>query len=182
MIYHEYVHSLTADATRRLPAWANEGLAEFYSTFRSDPSGRTVERGRPVTQHVALLRQSPLIPLDTLLAVDRESPYYNEQSKQGIFYAESWALVHYLANGTNGSRRPQLADYLSRLAGGMPIDDSFRAAFHSDYAGIEKVLRKDSTQFTMTFFKVTLLRNSKSSAPSRRHRCPRPRLPPTSAT
>jgi tetratricopeptide (TPR) repeat protein len=156
LIYHEFVHALSADATQRLPAWVSEGLAEFYSTFRSDPDGRNVELGRPVDQHIVLLRQNQLIPLNTLLAVDHQSSYYNEQSKQGIFYAESWALVHYLANGANGGRRLQLADYLSLIASGKPIEDSFREAFHADYADIEKELRQYLTQFTMTFFRVRL--------------------------
>ena len=124
LIYHEFVHSLTRDTTRRLPAWVSEGLAEFYSTFRSDSSGRSVELGRPVNHHVAILRQKPLIPLATFLAVDNTSSFYNEESKQGIFYAQSWALVHYLESGRNGSRRLQFTEYLSLVASGKPIDES----------------------------------------------------------
>src|SRR5262249_51534375 len=86
VIYHEFVHSLTNDATQRLPAWASEGLAEFYSTFQS--SGKTVDLGRLIGYHIQLLREKPLIPLETFLAVDQKSPYYNEQAKQGMFYAQ----------------------------------------------------------------------------------------------
>jgi hypothetical protein len=32
VIYHEFVHSLTKDTTTALPLWANEGIAEVYST------------------------------------------------------------------------------------------------------------------------------------------------------
>src|SRR5215471_15321195 len=35
VVYHEFVHSLTNNATQRLPAWVNEGLAEFYSTVET---------------------------------------------------------------------------------------------------------------------------------------------------
>ena len=31
-----------------------------------------------------------------LFAVDAQSPYYHEENKGSIFYAESWALTHYL--------------------------------------------------------------------------------------
>ena len=40
--------------------------------------------------------QNRLIPLPVLFAVDHNSPYYHEENKGSIFYAESWALVHYL--------------------------------------------------------------------------------------
>src|SRR5262249_39306255 len=116
LIYHEFVHSLTKDTTLRLPAWASEGLAEFYSTFRAGSSGTMVDLGRPIDHHVVLLQQKPLIPLDTLLAVDQRSPYYSEESKQGIFYAQSWALMHYLMAGNGGARRLQLSQYLAAVA------------------------------------------------------------------
>jgi tetratricopeptide (TPR) repeat protein len=155
VIYHEYAHRLIRDATSRVPPWANEGLAEFYSTFRV--SGNGFDLGRPISHHVLLLReQASLIPLETLLAVERDSPYYNERSKQGIFYAQSWALVHYLMAGNNGIRRPQLATYLQLVAQGTAIDASFRNAFQADYATIEKELREYLRRFTMTYFKTTL--------------------------
>ena len=96
------------------------------------------------------------IPLETFLAVDQKSTYYNEESKQGIFYAQSWALVHYLITGKNGARRSQLAQYLSLVADGKPMDESFQSAFHTDYAGIEKELREYLGQFAMTFFSLPL--------------------------
>ncbi len=34
LIYHEYVHLITAESSYTLPVWLNEGLAEFYSTFK----------------------------------------------------------------------------------------------------------------------------------------------------
>jgi hypothetical protein len=41
LIYHEFVHSLTRDTTRRLPSWVNEGLAEFYSRSEVIQAART---------------------------------------------------------------------------------------------------------------------------------------------
>jgi len=43
-----------------------------------------------------LLRQNKLLPLPVLFTVDATSPYYHEENKGSIFYAESWALTHYL--------------------------------------------------------------------------------------
>jgi tetratricopeptide (TPR) repeat protein len=155
VIYHEFVHSLAAQATRRLPLWLNEGLAEFYSTFQASSNGMTVDLGRPVVTHVALLRQRTLMPLNALLAVDHNSPDYNEESKQGMFYAQSWALVHYLIVGNGGKRRPQLEQYLTLVAGGAAIDESFRSAFQIDYAGLERELIGYLRLFTMEYYKVT---------------------------
>ena len=87
VIYHEFVHSLTRDIVQ-LPPWANEGLAEFYGQFEIESNGKEMLLGRAMGEHIVTLRQQ-FLPLNQLLAVDRRSPFYNEQSKQGIFYAES---------------------------------------------------------------------------------------------
>ena len=181
VIYHEFVHSLAAQATSRLPPWVNEGLAEFYSTFQASPNGMTVDLGRPVQSHLELLQRRTLMPLSTLLAVERDSPDYNEESKQGMFYAQSWALVHYLMMAKEGSRRPQLARYLTLLASGASIEDSFRSAFQTDYAGLERELFDYLRQFTMGFYRVTLnerIAGERMRAPHR-FRMPKPR--PTAA-
>src|SRR5438874_1077907 len=44
VIYHEFVHSLTKDGTP-LPAWASEGLAEFYGMFEIEPNGKEMLLG-----------------------------------------------------------------------------------------------------------------------------------------
>src|SRR5262249_29193024 len=131
VIYHEFVHQLTKDATQRLPVWVNEGLAEFYST--AENTGKSANLGKLIGYHIQLLQQKPLIPLETFLLVDSKSPYYNEKSKQGIFYAQSWALVHYLMAGNQGRRRGQLAKYLTLLADGKPLQESFETAFQTNY-------------------------------------------------
>ena len=61
---------------------------------------------KDVVRVLHVLRSEPWIPLATLLAVDHSSPYYNEKSHAGMFYAESWALVHML--NLDPAYRPQL--------------------------------------------------------------------------
>jgi tetratricopeptide (TPR) repeat protein len=88
---------------------------------------------------VRLLRERPLIPLETLLAVDQTSPFYIETDKKSLFYAESWALTHYMLR-PNG-RRSQFRRFIEALAQGKPADRSFRQAFQTDYATIEQELK-----------------------------------------
>jgi Tfp pilus assembly protein PilF len=92
-VYHEYTHLLLSKADY-LPVWLNEGLAEFYQNTDIDAKGARL--GQPSAVNILLLRQNRLLPLPTLFAVDHNSPYYHEETKGNIFYAESWALTHYL--------------------------------------------------------------------------------------
>src|SRR5712664_2799317 len=103
--------------------------------------GHEFTLGRAPEGHIATLTEKAFLPLKTLFSVDYASPYYNEQSKQGIFYAESWALTHYLILGADGKRRSQFAQFLTALAKGEPVDDSFAEAFQTDYGTIQDELR-----------------------------------------
>jgi tetratricopeptide (TPR) repeat protein len=139
-IFHEYVHLLTKDNLRASPLWLNEGLAEYYSTFEVADGDRKVWLGKPLPERIYSLREGNLFPLRTLFAVGYDSPHYNEQGKQNIFYAQSWALVHYLLHGQRGQRRAQLQHYLTLLAAGASAEESFQQAFQTDYGTMEREL------------------------------------------
>ena len=140
-IFHEYVHLMIDSNLRGVPAWFNEGVAEYYSAFEVTDGGRRATLGRTIESHVQLIKRSPsLLPLRTLLAVDHSSPYYNESDKKGMFYAESWALVHYLIQANEGVRLPELMRYVNLLGAGTPFEDAFRQAFHTDVESMQREL------------------------------------------
>lgn len=126
-IYHEYYHSLTMPYFPNLPVWLAEGLAEFFGRTRAE--GQLAYMGEPDPWMIEALRQNRLIPLDVLFKVDHASPYYNETNRTSIFYAESWALTHYLFLGDNGRHRPLLLAYLQALDQGATSQDAGTKAF-----------------------------------------------------
>jgi tetratricopeptide (TPR) repeat protein len=138
ILYHEYIHHVMGNNYASLPLWLHEGLAEYYSTFKV---GRDEVRiGQPIPEHVAWLRQHNLIPLATLFKVDERSPEYNEASRRGGFYAESWALAHYLISG-NPDRHRQAVEYLRLAQSGASPDRLLAQGFGADPAVLERELR-----------------------------------------
>jgi hypothetical protein len=92
---HEYAHLVLQQAGNRFPVWFNEGIAEFFSTMA--PFGGAMSIGRvPRDRLLYLTSGVKLIDLPRLLTVERDSPEYNTKSHAGVFYSESWALVHML--------------------------------------------------------------------------------------
>ncbi len=91
---HEYTH-LLIHQTGRIPYWLNEGLAELYSNLEARDGD--VVLGRPIGARMDMLSLQQWLDLRQLIAVDEHSPLYNEASQAGMFYAESWFLVHMLA-------------------------------------------------------------------------------------
>ena len=100
VVFHEYMHFFLRNNFTDIPLWLDEGMAESYSTFSLD--GTKARLGAPLDRHRRWLADHPLMPIDTLLRVDTSSREYQEESKVGTFYAQSWALVHYLAFGGGG--------------------------------------------------------------------------------
>ncbi|HEY1423540.1 MAG TPA: DUF1570 domain-containing protein [Candidatus Acidoferrum sp.] len=93
-LYHEYTHALMHLNFTELPLWLDEGLAEYLGN--ASLGDKEVRIGLIEPSHLYILQQNKLLPIETLLAVDHSSPYYNEENRVSVFYAESWALVHYL--------------------------------------------------------------------------------------
>jgi tetratricopeptide (TPR) repeat protein len=138
LLYHEYLHHVLGTNYGRLPLWFNEGMAELYSTFKAND--QTADIGGAVEDHIRILREGNMIPLARLFAVDYQSKDYNEGYRQGIFYAQSWALVHYLLLG-NPARHEQTIRFFQEVANGTPALEAFRGAYQTTEAQIEKELR-----------------------------------------
>jgi Tfp pilus assembly protein PilF len=113
VVYHEYTHFLLSKSAEWLPLWLNEGLAEFYEN--TNIHEKEVSLGEPSPENLARLRESRLLPLATLFTVDTSSPYYHEEDKGSVFYAESWALTHYLQVRDFQGKTQRLTDYTELL-------------------------------------------------------------------
>jgi tetratricopeptide (TPR) repeat protein len=96
-IYHEYTHDVMNASFGRteIPAWLNEGLAEYFQTFKNVDE-RTAELGSAPRTHLNLLTRGPLIPWDEFFAVDSFSLQERGAHSRTLFYAQAWALVHHL--------------------------------------------------------------------------------------
>jgi tetratricopeptide (TPR) repeat protein len=140
VIFHEYAHLLFRRNGQIWPLWLNEGMAEIYSTF--EVRGRTVRIGQPILFYTNLLAAQPLMPLKELFAVNHESPQYNERNRQGIFYAESWLLTHYLMAGDNPEYRARFGQFTKFLRDGQLPEEAFTNALQSSLANVEAGLRR----------------------------------------
>jgi tetratricopeptide (TPR) repeat protein len=114
IVYHEYTHFEFSASSAWMPLWLNEGLAQFFEN--SEIRDKDIRMGEPSTESVMALRQSGLIPLPVLLKVDATSPYYHQEQKGSIFYAESWALTHMLMIDDRLHRTSHLDDYMRLLS------------------------------------------------------------------
>jgi tetratricopeptide (TPR) repeat protein len=124
-VYHEYTHYMVRNTSEWIPLWMNEGLAEFYQN--TELRDKDVLLGEANVDDIMYLRQNRLLPLTTLLKVDQSSPYYHDEQKGSVFYAESWALMHYIEISDAQKHTAHLEDYARLL---MKKEDPVTAAQH----------------------------------------------------
>ncbi len=126
-LYHEYTHSLLHLNFTHIPLWLDEGLAEYLGNVAlGDKESRI---GTVDPSHLYVLQQNRLIPIETLLAVGQDSPYYNESDRASVFYAESWALVHYLMLNQEARQKQLMAHFLASWAVSHDPIDAARQTF-----------------------------------------------------
>lgn len=148
-IYHEYSHLVLGNAPW-MPLWLNEGLAEFYQNTDIDETDARL--GQPSIENLEFLRQSRLLPLPVLFAVDSRSPYYHEENKGSIFYAESWALTHYILVNDYQQKTNRLEQYADLLANGTDAQTAAATAF-GDLKKLQTDLGAYVQRAAFTFFK-----------------------------
>ena len=132
--FHEYVHLHVRDNIPGAPLWLNEGLAELYGSLQFS-SGEAL-LGVPLP-YARYLRQHELLPLTTLFSIGSNSEHYNEDDKTGIFYGQSWALVHYLMLGDR-NRQDQFKSFLNRISQGETSAKALEGAFGASLDVIEQ--------------------------------------------
>lgn len=154
-ILHEYTHALLAETLPSLPMWLHEGLAEVYSTYTERADGRSALIGGAPPMHVRELQTGVPLPIEALMAADATSAVYNEGERRGMFYAQAWALTHYLLLG-NDVRRAQLPEYLRLRDEGKSVADAIRGAFGCEPKVLEDELRDYGRLFSLKGFEVAL--------------------------
>ncbi len=115
---HEYLHRVIRHASPLLPGWLNEGLPEFYSTIST--SGDKMHVGQTIERRLHELAREPWLSAEDLALGNR--------ADGGIFYAESWALVHMLLS-LSPEFRKGMPEFVKQINDGALQEDAFPKAF-----------------------------------------------------
>jgi hypothetical protein len=129
-----------------VPLWLEEGLAEFYATFRPDFGDGSLLGAAP-PERIRTLKQEPYVPLRNLVST-RKIGQILRSARSSVFYAEAWALVHYITMERENPVRAPLTVYLTTLAATDSQDEAFKAAFGIDVDGMDRELRTYARYFS----------------------------------
>ena len=142
VVLHEYVHHVLRNGSEQTaPIWYDEGMAEFFSTVRLQ--GTSLAVGKIPKTAAAWLQRGEWLSLDRVISTRA----YEELSSNelGMFYAEAWALVHYLTfdrEPGSTSISQGMRQYLDFIALGSEPADAFATAFGESTLEAGQSIRK----------------------------------------
>ena len=142
-IYHEYVHFLLDVNIGRIdmPPWLGEGLAEYLETLLVGADGR-VTLGLAPVGHMAILRKAEFIPFETFFATDNASLHRGVDQSRNLFYAQAWALTHYLLHSKTGGGEVGIENLLTSARSSEPPEKAAAKLFRANHADLAKGLRE----------------------------------------
>jgi hypothetical protein len=149
-LFHEAFHAFAANylwegsERKEFPRWLHEGMACYFE--KSAVEGDELVHGAPHAQFLESCRyRMPahgLLPVESILKAggDRYSiSHATEIGRAGLYYAQSWALVHYLSTRVT---REQLAAYVTGVLSGKDGVAQFEAMVGKSCAQVDEDLQQ----------------------------------------
>jgi hypothetical protein len=135
-LHRGYVQFLADRLPTELPLWMMEGLTEFFGNAKVEY--RQIVFGAPSDANIEVLHATKLLPLATLFAVDTSSPYYHQENRRSIYYAQSWLLMKYLVTRDWREGTHRVTDFVGLLEQMEPEEAARRTI--GDPVSLEKEL------------------------------------------
>jgi tetratricopeptide (TPR) repeat protein len=126
-IFKTYAREIVKRSYRNLPPWLEEGFSTIYAGVTFTDRGVRLERPDP--EDLSVLFESPLLPLDLVFHVDRNSGYYSPGDTQSVYFAESRVLVHFLIVDPRISGSKSMERYIAAVQSGTDSLQAARDAF-----------------------------------------------------
>lgn len=136
VLRHELTHLALWLRYRSLPVWLHEGLAQYVAALLEED--HQIVAGRTLTAHLRLLRRRSFLSWNALFDADPGSPVYRDPETVALFYAQSWGLIHYLLQGTEGG---DLDRFVQLVGEGRGEATALREAYGVELDTLERLLR-----------------------------------------
>jgi tetratricopeptide (TPR) repeat protein len=145
-VYHEYTHSVLHATAHWLPIWLDEGMAEFYgyTRFQSDK----IYVGAP-SLRMRELKSETLIPVEQMLDTNSRSKIWEDPQRADLFYAEAWAMVHFMYFGPGMNNGQKLQAFYRAIQNNTDQKKAFRDVF-GDPAAFDRALSLYLNRFAFT--------------------------------
>ncbi|MEO8375653.1 MAG: hypothetical protein ABI471_10545, partial [Sphingomonas bacterium] len=122
VLQHDYAEQLLYSTwgETQLPAWLNEGFADFFATARFRDDGGVILGAIPEYRWDGV-DLANVFPVERLV---RAAPDYRDREQAHVYAGRCWLLIHYMIFDPDRAR--QLDAYIAALKSGKPADAAAR--------------------------------------------------------
>ncbi len=139
MLIHEATHQIlrsTVDRTRGvssdIPAWLDEGLAEYMRACMTGPSGRLRFDDKLVLEAHFKEQANAKDPYDLARLLTFDTGEFHTESKSDLRYAQAYTLVQFCLHGEGGQHRGHFFDFVRGAYKSQGSPTHFKAAMEID--------------------------------------------------
>lgn len=133
---HQLLHNTSSNTKASLgaiPAWLDEGLAEYMAACREGIGSRAAySKGKPNRDHFARHRQalqsSSEKPYDLSRVLSMNHGDFMASSNSALKYSQSYTLVHFCLHGGGDEQRERFFDFFRRAYAGKSSMSVFKDA------------------------------------------------------
>ena len=134
-LFHEATHEIlfnTAERTKgsrgEIPAWLDEGLAEYMGCSMSGLDAHPVFSPGAIAMAHFKVHAEARTPFDLARVLTFSSGDFMASSRSDLKYAEAYTLVHFLLNGDGGKHKKGFLDFVRGAYKGQASSTHFRDA------------------------------------------------------
>jgi tetratricopeptide (TPR) repeat protein len=157
-VSHPFAHFLLSYNYPPTQGWFDEGLAEYFSSIRLDDKqvhiggdpeippaprkslvGRPIDNRNPPKSFVELLSGPAWLTIPDLFTMRHEISDFQENSRQTLFNAESWIVMHYLLNKEKLSDAGTYFDLVENQK--LPVEEAIQKAYGMTPAQFEQAVK-----------------------------------------
>jgi hypothetical protein len=141
IIFHEYIHHLFRATDQQPTLWFNEGFSELLATI--EVRRRQLEIGHPNGARLLLLQNQKMLPWAAIFGARTVNSLPRDHAQSGMFYAQSWAFLHYLYFAETKPPPEQVDRFMRAMAdarAAAPADPErvFRECFGYDFEELRR--------------------------------------------
>ena len=140
VLTHEASHAIMRHQIGRVPAWINEGLAEYFEIMEVFGQTVVVHPNRRWAETVNLRVRRGLLPLGDYLSMTRDQ-WYVFNGNDGLAYALGWSVTFFLMSSEPGIATIRaVLQHFRNNGEGSPVD-LIAAAYPGGFEAFEKEWR-----------------------------------------
>lgn len=123
--FHQFAHNVIGGM---LPAWVNEGLAEYFaeSIFTGDGYVTGVIRPARLERVQLWIREGHTLSIQNMMNMPHE--LWNDAISV-VNYDQAWTMVYFLAHGQNGKYERAFNGFLREIGGGRAWEQAWANQF-----------------------------------------------------